>query len=225
MKPVKFVCALLLCAVAVAFAPASKKDHWKELFNGKDLSGWDTYIGPDLDDNGKPITGTPIGLNNDPSMFLPLQKLMEKILFGYRGKTGGQSSQKTNMRTTIYNYNLNGGHFPGDKRKERKKIAGYCIILLENMGQIMGPGCVRQEFQIEEGNTGDYWGCAGGEADIPANKISETDYVYDPRGTLLKFSQQSKQSRHCIKKVMPKTHRDNGIRSICIAMAIPVYMW
>ena len=36
------------------------------LFNGKDLDGWDTYIGPDLDDTGKPVNGQPVGLNNDP---------------------------------------------------------------------------------------------------------------------------------------------------------------
>ena len=57
-----------------------------------------------------------------------------------------------------------------------------------------------QEFQIEEGNTGDYWGCAGGIADIPANKRSETDFVYNPTAELLPFSQQSKQGRHCIKQ-------------------------
>ena len=47
MKSLKFIPALLLCAVAVAFTGPSTKDHWKQLFNGKDLSGWDTYIGPD----------------------------------------------------------------------------------------------------------------------------------------------------------------------------------
>ena len=40
MKSLKFIPALLLCAVAVAFTGPSTKDHWKQLFNGKDLSGW-----------------------------------------------------------------------------------------------------------------------------------------------------------------------------------------
>jgi hypothetical protein len=36
-------------------------------------------------------------------------------------------------------------------------------------------------------------------ADIPAVRKSETDYVYSSTGTLLTFSQGSKQGRHCIK--------------------------
>src|SRR5204863_9592048 len=33
---------------------------WTSLFNGKDLSGWDTYLAP------PPGSKTPLGLNNDP---------------------------------------------------------------------------------------------------------------------------------------------------------------
>ena len=36
-------------------------------------------------------------------------------------------------------------------------------------------------------------------ADIPVIKRSETEYVYNPQGTLLTFSQGSKQGRHCVK--------------------------
>src|SRR5437899_8411951 len=45
--------------------PASK---WKRLFNGKDLSGWDTWLGPRGDGNRDPAVDkeTPIGLNTDP---------------------------------------------------------------------------------------------------------------------------------------------------------------
>src|ERR1700743_3154883 len=40
---------------------------WVSLFNGKDLSGWDTYLGPPADDNGKQLSKEPIGLNKDPN--------------------------------------------------------------------------------------------------------------------------------------------------------------
>ena len=57
---------LLVCIVVFSFTTVVVKDRWKQLFNGKDLTGWDTYIGPDLDDTGKPVNGQPVGLNNDP---------------------------------------------------------------------------------------------------------------------------------------------------------------
>ena len=39
---------------------------WTKLFNGKDLSGWDTYLGPRMDAKQEKIPGTVIGLNKDP---------------------------------------------------------------------------------------------------------------------------------------------------------------
>ena len=57
-----------------------------------------------------------------------------------------------------------------------------------------------QEFQIEEGNCGDYWGVAGGMQDIPAIRRSDSQWVYDPAGQLNTFSASSVVGRHCIKK-------------------------
>lgn len=57
-----------------------------------------------------------------------------------------------------------------------------------------------QEFQIEEGNCGDYWGCAGGIADIPATMRSDSGYVYDPAGTVYTFRADNSTGRHCIKQ-------------------------
>jgi len=44
----------------------SQKNNWVALFDGKDLNGWDSYIGPPLDDAGKKVSDIPVGLNNDP---------------------------------------------------------------------------------------------------------------------------------------------------------------
>jgi hypothetical protein len=52
----------------LAFAGSNQRSDggWVSLFNGKDLSGWDTYLAPPRDSNGKRISDQPIGLNNDP---------------------------------------------------------------------------------------------------------------------------------------------------------------
>jgi hypothetical protein len=39
---------------------------WKPLMNGKDLTGWDTYLGPVFDSLKGEEVGAPIGMNNDP---------------------------------------------------------------------------------------------------------------------------------------------------------------
>lgn len=37
-----------------------------ELFNGNDLTGWETYLGPRYDEQKKEFAGDPVGLNQDP---------------------------------------------------------------------------------------------------------------------------------------------------------------
>ena len=67
MKPSRIILPLLLSVVVFGFTVTKKKDHWKQLYNGKDLSGWDTYLGPDLDDNGKPLKRAAIGAQQRPA--------------------------------------------------------------------------------------------------------------------------------------------------------------
>jgi hypothetical protein len=56
-----------------------------------------------------------------------------------------------------------------------------------------------QEFQIQEGDCGDYWGCAGGVADVPAVKRSDSEYVYNAAGAMYTFRADDKTGRHCIR--------------------------
>lgn len=192
-----FAAAGLLC---LAFASA-KKDRWISLFNGKDLSGWDTYLGPDLDDNGKPLNNTPLGLNHDPRrVFTVVNEGGEKVI-----RISGENWGAIITRQEYENYHLQlqfkwGKLLWGQKKKGNKKDSGLLYHSVGKFGADYMAWMRAQEFQVEEGNCGDYWGCAGGAADIPAVKKSETDYVYTPHAPLLSFSQESKNGRHCIKQ-------------------------
>lgn len=201
MNPAKFILPLLLCAIIFGFTKTDKKDHWKQLFNGKDLTGWDTYIGPDMDDNGKPITGVPIGLNNDPKHVFTVVNQNGENVIRISGENWGAISTKKEYE----NYHLQlqfkwGDLLWGYKKKGKKKDSG---VLYHSVGAYGADGHAwmrSQEFQVEQSNCGDYWGCAGAMADIPAIKKSETDYVYSPQGTLTTFSVSNKTGRHCIKQ-------------------------
>ena len=57
-----------------------------------------------------------------------------------------------------------------------------------------------QEFQIEEGNSGDYWGVAGGSEDVPTVKITDSIYQYTKSGVMRTFNEASKIGRFCKKK-------------------------
>ncbi len=70
MKLIILISLLFLMACSNTKVQKAQSDVWKQLYNGKDLLGWDTYIGAPLDDSGKMLTNVPVGLNKDPDNFL-----------------------------------------------------------------------------------------------------------------------------------------------------------
>ena len=102
MRCLKFIILVILCTLMAGFTPIRKKDHWKQLFNSKDLSGWDSYIGPDLDDHGKPLTEKPIGLNNDPRHVFSVVKDNGENVIRISGENWGAISTKKEFE----NYHL-----------------------------------------------------------------------------------------------------------------------
>ena len=183
----------------MGFTTRNEKNEWKHLFNGKDLTGWDTYIGPDLDNNGKPIADKPIGLNNDPRHVFTVVKESGENVIRISGENWGAIITKSEYQNYHLQLQFKWGALSWGQKKGKHKDSGLLYNSVGKFGADYGAWMRGQEFQIEEGNCGDYWGCAGGMADIPAIKKSDTAYVYSPTGTLTEFSQQSKQGRHCIK--------------------------
>src|SRR5262245_46377452 len=55
----------LVCSLA-GTAGWSAPPAAQELFNGRDLSGWESYLGPRYDVAKKDFAGAPVGLGQDP---------------------------------------------------------------------------------------------------------------------------------------------------------------
>ena len=199
MRFSKLLFPVIVCIIGFGFSIAGKKDPWKQLYNGKDLTGWDTYIGPDLNDSGKFITGQPLGLNNDPRHVFTIVNQDGENLIRISGENWGAISTKDEFENYHLQLQFKWGEFSWGQKKNKKKDSGLLYHSVGKYGADYGAWMRSQEFQIEEGNCGDYWGVAGGMADMPVIKKSETEYVYNPQGTLITFREGSKQGRRCIK--------------------------
>ena len=197
MKTPKLLLLLLFCATIYGFI-VPVKSPWEQLFNGKDLTGWDTYIGPDLDDSGKPITGTPIGLNKDPRNVFSIVKDNGSNVIRISGENWGAISTKKEYENYHLQLQFKWGALSWGQKKGKKKDSGLLYHSVGKYGADYGAWMRSQEFQIEEGNSGDYWGVAGGMADVPVIKLGK-DYVYSRQGTLITFKEGEVQGRHCIK--------------------------
>jgi hypothetical protein len=200
MKPIKGMLPLFICLSIFGFVKYRVQGKWEQLFNGKDLSGWDTYIGPDLNDSGKFITGQPIGLNNDPRHVFTVVSMDAGNVIRISGQNWGAITTKKEYSDYHLQLQFKWGALSWGQKKTKKKDSGLLYHSVGKYGADYGAWMRSQEFQIEETNCGDYWGVAGGMADMPVIKKSDSAYVYDPQGTVITFREGSKQGRRCIKR-------------------------
>ena len=63
--------------------------EWVVLFDGKDLKGWDTYLGPLVNPANQQFAGTPLGLNNDPNKVFTVVKENEGPAIRISGENFG----------------------------------------------------------------------------------------------------------------------------------------
>jgi Domain of Unknown Function (DUF1080) len=180
----------------------------KSLFNGKDLRGWDTYVGPAYDTIQKKFIGKPVGLNNDTDRVFTVVKVDGKPALRISGeKFGGISTQQS-----FENYHLRlefkWGKLKWHPKRYAKMDSGLLYHAVGTHGADGGFWMRSQEFQIQEGDCGDYWGVAGGIADVPAIQQSENRFVYTPDAPLLTFKEKGSNGRNCIK--YPDAERPTG---------------
>jgi hypothetical protein len=178
----------------------AQKNNWIPLFNGKNLDGWDTYLGPLMDDAGKKLSDKPLGLNNDPNHVFTVLVLNGEYVIRISGENWGCIETKKEYTDFHLHLMFKWGKLLWGQKKNKKRDSGLLYFSVGENGADYGAWMRSQEFQIEEGNCGDYWGVAGGMQDISASKKSDSEYVYNPAGQMYAFSATSKVGRRCIKR-------------------------
>lgn len=183
------------------------------LFNGRDLSGWDTYIAPASDSTPPP------GLNHDPNGVFKVIEVDGDPAIRVSGEQyGGLSTQQE-----YHNYHLKLEFKWGVAKipsfANRKRDSGVLYHAVGPHGVDARAWMRSQEFQVQEGDCGDYWGVAGATFDIPAVKNSQDQWVYDQRGTRMTFRDSTAVGRRCIKGVdAEKPYGEwNTLEIICLA--------
>jgi Domain of Unknown Function (DUF1080) len=175
------------------------------LFNGNDLSGWDTYLGPTYDTLLNNFdTLQVIGLNKDPHHVFSDGQPAIRV----SGENFGGLSTTREFKNYHLTLQFKWGSKRWNPRKDKKRDSGLLYHAVGPHGADYGFWMRSQEFQIQEGDCGDYWGVAGGSFQIPARKQNE-EYVYDPTGQLLTFNEANKEvGRRCIK--VPDAEKPTG---------------
>ena len=186
----------------------SQKAVWQPLFNGKDLTGWDTYLGPKYDTVLNKTDTIPLGLNNDPASVFTVMKLGNENVIRISGENFGGISTKQEFENYHLQLQFKWGELKWPPRKKEKKDSGLMYFAVGHHGADGGNWMRSHEFQIEEGDCGDYWACAGAVFDIKAKKDKDNNYTYSESGDLITFSTVSPAGRYCIKS--PDAEKPSG---------------
>lgn len=185
---------------------SSTKENWEVLFDGSSLDGWDTYLGARRIQDDTTVTA-PLGLNADTSVFKIVHQDGENVL-RVSGEIWGGISTKREFENYHLQFQFKWGELRWYPKENDRRDSGLLYHGVGEHGKGDGYWLRSQEFQIQEGDCGDYWGVAGAGFDVKATMNADSIFQYDPHGSLLSFSQNSELGRHC--KKYPDAEKPSG---------------
>lgn len=157
----------LLILVCASFAFTSNAQSWKSLFNGKNLKGWETYVGP------KEKGGEPIGLNTDPLNLFSVVKMDGEKLIRISGEINASIATKKEYE----NYHLRVDVKWGDEVFKTKN-SGVLYHSYGDFGVGLGVWMSSHELQLKSGNMGDSYRMGKSYCEIPMTKNDKGKYTY-----------------------------------------------
>lgn len=163
MKKFSFILFVLVAILAFN----SNAQSWKSLFNGKNLKGWETYVGP------KEKGGVPIGLNHDPmNIFTVVDEDGEKVI-----RISGEINASIATKKVFKNYHLSVDVKWGDE-VFTKRNSGLLYHSYGDFGAGLGVWKSSHELQLLTGNMGDSYRMGKSYCEIPMTKNEQGKYVY-----------------------------------------------
>jgi len=205
----RFTATLLLVIIASACQKKPAEQNWVTLFNGKDLTGWDTYLGPAYDSVQNRFDSlSALGLNNDPNGVFTVVPLDGASVIRISGEGFGGISTQTEYENYHLRVEFKWGQQKFHPRKQSKRDSGILYHGVGPQGAGYGNWMRSQEFQVQEGDCGDYWSIDNSTIDVPSNGPTKDEYVYDPAAPLRTISYTSEYGRRCIKN--PDAEKASG---------------
>ena len=167
----------------------SQEGDWQQLLD-KELTHWDVFMGVphfsvkglDTVPKGDGKNGTPLGLNNDPlKVFRTLEEDGEILLY-VSGEIFGGLTSKDIYKNYHLKLDFKWGQKKWEPRLNDKRDNGLLYHCIGEHGAFWNVWMQSQEFQIQEGDMGDYFGLAGSVNTINSIRNEEGFYAYNAKG-------------------------------------------
>ncbi|RYZ84208.1 MAG: DUF1080 domain-containing protein, partial [Moraxellaceae bacterium] len=157
---------------------------WKSLFNGKDLTGWETFVStqPPSNTYGIKLDSTR-GVNSDP---LKVFSVVDGTL-RISGEEWGGLTTIEEFENFELSFDARWGEKKWPPREQALRDSGVLYYAVGEHGAQSGHWMRSHEFQVQEGDCGDYHSLDGVLVDAKVTDANEGDwkfYRYDPKAAL-----------------------------------------
>lgn len=152
---------------------------WKSLFNGRDLSGWSTYVSMQPASDGMKAPTSIRGVNNDPRKVFTVVDGMLRV----SGEEWGSVSTLDEYENFHLKFDFKWGSKKWAPRENVVRDSGLLYYAVGPEGAQSGHWMRSHEFQLQEGDCADYHSLDGVKVDAhvgDANQGNWKFYRYDP---------------------------------------------
>ena len=163
-----------LAASGSAFLDADRAnvtsgDGWTALFSGKDLTGWDTWLGKPYGPKGK-TAGEIVGLNKDPRNVFTVIDADGQPAIRISGETYGGLISKDEFDDYHHKLQFRWGSKKWPPAEKARRNSGVLYRSVGPHGAHDTFWMRSLEFQVQEGSVGDWWPIANSIVDVEADR-------------------------------------------------------
>lgn len=157
----------LFLFLILIFSSCATEEPSQPLFNGQDLTGWETWVGA-LEENGEPV-----GLNKDPlNLFSVVELDGEKVI-----RISGEVNASLATKEEFENYHLT-MEFKWGEKVYSNRNSGLLYHSYGEFGEGIGVWMSSHELQLMSGNIGDSYRMGKSYCEIPMVQNDKGRYVY-----------------------------------------------
>ncbi|MBC8097178.1 MAG: DUF1080 domain-containing protein [Akkermansiaceae bacterium] len=221
MAYLKFLLGSLLLTSVAMGAEAT----WQPLFNGKDLSGWETFLAkpetawdvPGVKRDEKGVYLEPVGKNRDPLKVFTMEEVDGRPALHISGQGFGTITTTNSFGDCHLRFQFKWGEKRWGKRANTVRDSGLLYFGHGELGGADGAWQRSIEFQIQEKDCGDLY-AIGTQIGVTAVPQGTNRWRYDPKGELKTFVQRRPMGNRCIRLEDAEKPRGewNTIELICL---------
>lgn len=214
MKKIYLLGCLLLAASCKSLkqgnADSSNQENWTSMLRMDYQQDWELFLGvphgsvkdlEGVDPSSDGKKGEPLGLNNDPKQVFTMKKINGEPVLHISGEIFGALSSHKEYENYHLKLQFKWGTKKWPPRLNREKDSGILYHCLPPHGRFWNVWMQSQEFQVQEGDVGDFYALSTTQMEIPSSKpAEEKEFSYQKGAPYHLFSNANKSVPiHCNK--------------------------